>query len=134
MNIILFFTKYVIQILLTLPEFYYTCRTYSHTLQTYSLYFIHHALDIFLFWSFLFLETKLEYIIHFILSIIVGLHWFWYDNRCIATVVMNRYCNYDENRWLDSTKNMLGLRKYNEYFHFIWVGLLMAYDLYKILG
>jgi hypothetical protein len=45
---------------------------------------------------------------------------------------MNRECGYPDDQWLDSIKNMLGLRAINEYFHFIWMFLLAGKDLYKV--
>ena len=64
---------------------------------------------------------------------IVALHWITNDNNCIATEYMNRLCGYKEDQWLDSLKNMFDLRKYSEYFLFIWLGLLAVHDVYHIL-
>ena len=121
----LFGIIYGLQLLATLPGFIKTCKD-----APYALYFLHHALDVFLFWGPLFLSKPSEFIGHFLFAIIVGIHWFTYGNRCILTVWMNRACGYAEDRWLDSLKNMTGLRAVNEYFHFIWVGALMVYDLW----
>ena len=100
--------------------------------KSYGLYFLHHAFDVFLFWAPLFLTTKFEYGVHFLSAVAVGIHWFMNGNRCVSTVVMNKWCNYPEDRWLDSLKNMLGLRSVNEYFHFIWIGALMFYDVWHV--
>ncbi len=125
-----FFLIFVIQIILTLPRFYNTCK--SKTAYAWSHYFFHHLFDVFLFWSFLFLTTKLEFGLHLLILIGVVIHWFTYDNKCILTVLMNRECGYPEDQWLDSIKNMLGLRNVNEYFNFIWMFLLAFQDIYKI--
>jgi hypothetical protein len=125
-----FFLVVGIQITLTLPRFLETCE--SKTTYTWSLYVFHHLFDVFLFWSFLFLTTKFEFGLHFLMLIGVVIHWFTYDNKCIITVLMNRECGYPEDQWLDSLKNMLGLRNVNEYFHFIWMFLLAGQDIYKL--
>ncbi len=126
----IFLFVFMLQILLTLPRFLQTCE--SKTLYTWSLYIFHHLFDVFLFWSFLFLTTKFEFGIHLLILIGVVIHWFSYDNKCIITVLMNRECGYPEDHWLDSLKNMLGLREINEYFHFIWMALLALLDIYKL--
>jgi hypothetical protein len=46
---------------------------------------------------------------------------------------MNRECKYPEEQWLDSLKNMIHLRDFSEYFHFIWIGGLLIYDIYQLL-
>lgn len=45
---------------------------------------------------------------------------------------MNRECGYPEEQWLDSLKNMLGLRSFNENFHFIWMFALTIQDVLRI--
>jgi hypothetical protein len=129
MRILIFLFVFVFQIFLTIKDFMNTCMRPS-----YVLYLSHHAFDVFLFWAPLFLVTKLEYTLHFMFALGVGIHWFINDNKCIATVEMNRQCGYDEGQWLNSLKNMFGIRKYFEYFHFAWIGILMAYDIKMILS
>lgn len=120
----------LLQYALTLPHFVKTCE--RKTLYTWFLYIFHHIFDVFLFWSFLFLTSKLEFGLHLLTLLGVVIHWFTYDNKCIITVLMNRECGYDENQWLDSLKNMLGLRNVHEYFHFIWMFALAIQDIYKL--
>ena len=126
----IFLGIFILQIAFTLPRFYNTCK--SKSAYAWSLYFFHHLFDVFLFWSFLFLTTKLEFGLHLLIVIGVVIHWFTYDNKCIITVLMNRECEYPEDEWLDSLKNMLGLRNVNEYFHFIWMFLVALQDIYKL--
>ncbi len=121
----------MLQIFLTFPNFYNTCENKS--LYAYFLYFTHHAFDVFLFWSIFFLRTKIEYLIHILFVFIIFVHWISYDNKCIVTVWMNRECGYPEEQWLDSLKNMFHLKEVNEYFHFIWLGLILVYELKKII-
>jgi hypothetical protein len=126
----IFFAIVLLQIALTLRHFLMTCK--SKTAYTWSLYFFHHLFDVFLFWSFLFLTTRLEFGLHLVILIGVVIHWFTYDNKCILTVLMNRECGYPENQWLDSLKNMFGLRSIHEYFHFTWMFILAGQDIYKL--
>lgn len=129
MRVLIFIALWAFQIFLTVREFLNTCMYPS-----YLLYLFHHAFDIFLFWAPLFLVSKFEYGLHFLFALGVGIHWFTNGNKCIATVEMNKQCGYEEERWLDSLKNMFGLRSYFEYFHFAWIGILMAYDLKVVFG
>ena len=121
---------FFLQIAVTYKYFVKTCK--SKTFYTWFLYFTHHMLDVFLFWSFLFLTTKTDFLIHCFILIIVVLHWSTYDNKCILTVLMNRNCGYPDEKWLDSLKNMLGLRNIYEYFNFIWMFILFWQDVYMI--
>jgi hypothetical protein len=54
------------------------------------------------------------------------------NNECIATVYMNERCGYPKNEWLPSLKNSFGLRQITEYFQFIWIGILLFYDIYQL--
>ena len=127
MNILAFAFVFCLQLYLTFDYFWKSCIN-----PPYILYFVHQAFDVFLFWAPVFLVTKLEHALHFWFALGVGIHWFTYGNKCIATVEMNKQCAYEEHRWLHSLKNMFGLREYSENFHFIWIGLLMVYDLYVL--
>jgi hypothetical protein len=129
MNWYIFFLVLFIQIALTFRTFISTCSKLS--LLNFVIYFLHHAYDVYLFWAPLFLQKATEYLIHGIAAIATGVHWFTYDNKCIATVILNKRCGYKEDEWLPSLKNMLGLRNISEYFQFIWMGLLVAYDYTK---
>ena len=130
MNYLLYGLVYAAQLALTFPNFYRQCTRLS--VPSLLLYFAHHLVDVFLFWSFLFLTNRAEFIAHFVLVLIVATHWFMNQNRCVATVTMNRMCGFPEGDWLDSLKNRLGLRHISEYFHFIWIGALMVQDIYKL--
>ncbi len=131
MRWVVFAAVLLLQLALTIQRFINTCE--SKTLYTWFLYFSHHILDVFLFWSFLFLTTKLEFTLHLLILIGVVIHWYTYNNKCIITVLMNRECGYPEEQWLDSLKNMLGLRSFNENFHFIWMFALAAQDITRII-
>ena len=124
----IFILVILLQLVVTYPKFRETCL--SCGIDVNLIYFIHHILDVFLFWSFLFVTTKLEYKIHFWTAILVMLHWATYDNKCIITVEMNKLCGYPEDQWLDSLKNRIPLRGISEWFHFIWIILLCGQDIY----
>jgi hypothetical protein len=121
-----------IQILATIGTLRKTCENLNA--EVWGLYFIHNIFDVFLFWPFLFLTLPIEFILHILIALGTAIHWISNNNRCFATVYMNRLCGYPEDMWLDSLKNMLGLRAISEYFSFIWVGLLVAYGLYRIIA
>jgi hypothetical protein len=126
----IFLLIFLLQILITIQHFIKNCK--SKNLYTWFLYISHHALDVFLFWSFLFLTSKFEFALHLIILIGVVVHWLSYNNRCIITVLMNRECGYPDDKWLDSLKNNLGLRNISEYFHFVWMFLLAIQDIVMI--
>lgn len=120
------------QVLITAPSFSATCRR-SEELGTKALYLAHHAFDVYLFWAFLFLTRRVELVAHIAIAVLVGLHWFMYDNKCIATVELNRSCGYHEEEWLDSLKNRLGLRMtVGENFHFMWIGGIIAWEIWRL--
>jgi hypothetical protein len=130
----IFAAVFAAQLLVTSPTFLSTCRR-AGDVDVQLLYLGHHALDVFLFWSFLFLTRRVEWIAHIALVVIVALHWFSYGNKCIATVMLNRACAYPEEDWLDSLKNRLGLRMtVGEHFHFVWLGAVVAWEMWKLFA
>lgn len=131
MNITVFLVFYIAQIFLSFPTFWRTCERLNF--ERFAVYFAHHVLDVFLFWSPFFLITRREHIAHLIALIAVSVHWVTNNNNCIATEYMNRLCGYKNDQWLDSLKNIFDFRKYTEYFLFIWLGLLGLADIYYIL-
>jgi hypothetical protein len=125
---------FALQIATTFPRFSATCAPTARDRPTTALYFLHHLLDVFLFWSPAFLTSRAEFIAHAAATLAVGAHWIANKNRCIATEVMNRRCGYADEEWLDSLKNRLGLRAtVGEYFQFAWLGALLAYDAWRIM-
>jgi uncharacterized membrane protein SirB2 len=127
MRFMVFLFILCLQILVTVPRFQDSCESHA-SVKTMFLYITHHVLDVFLFWSFLFLTTKLEFAIHLCILIVVVAHWATHKNTCILTVWMNHFCGYPEEKWLDSLKNRLGLHHLTEYFHFVWMFLLAFQD------
>lgn len=128
MNWVYFILVYFAQIVATLPEFRATCQQP----QPWPLYVSHHALDVFLFWGPVFVRSPEDFAVHAVMILIVATHWFYNNNRCIMTEWMNERCGYAERRWLDSLKNRLGLRAWSEWFHFIWLGVLLGYDVWML--
>jgi hypothetical protein len=131
MRVPIFLAVFLLQIAATIGHFVSTCSCLS--LPSWTVYLFHHAFDVFVFWSPLFLTKPLDFMIHLAICVITGLHWLTNNNLCFLTVYLNRRCGYPDEEWLDSLKNMLGLRRASEYFHFIWIGLLMAYDIAMLM-
>jgi hypothetical protein len=131
MILLSFLAVYAIQIALTYPTFSSACNQLD--IKRLAIYAAHHAFDVFLFWSPFFLTTPLEFKVHIAAAILTGIHWFSYNNRCILTVEMNRLCGFPQDNWLDSLKNRLGLKEtLGSNFHFLWIGALIAYDIYML--
>jgi hypothetical protein len=128
MNILIAAVLYAAQIALTLPGY---CAKSSPVGLT--VYLVHHAIDIFLFWGFLFLRTAAEFAAHIGLVVGVVAHWFINGNQCALTEYMNSLCGKPVTEWFPSLKNMLGLRAISEYFQFAWLGLHVAWDFSRIL-
>ena len=102
MNWHIFLLLLFIQIALTFKTFTSTCSNLGFL--TLVIYLAHHAYDIYLFWAPLFLQKTKEYLIHAFAAIATGAHWFAYDNKCIATVILNKRCGYNINDWLPSLR------------------------------
>lgn len=132
MNWSIFVLIFIFQIALTIRNLYNTCAKRGFYL--WFIYTLHHLFDIFLFWSWLFLTTKLEYKIHLLVIISVIINWIMYENNCIITIMMNRECGYPKYQWFDSIKNMMGLESIYKYFHFVWMIILACQDIYMILS
>jgi hypothetical protein len=132
MRLLFFAAIYALQIALTFPNFQATCKG-PHPPSGYVLYFAHHILDVFMFWSPLFIQTRMEAMIHLALLLLVLIHWFVNKNQCVLSQKMNIYCGLPTGTWLDSIKNRLGLREYlGDYYLFGWGVLLGAYDVYLL--
>jgi hypothetical protein len=120
-----FLLVYGLQLAVTYRRHVTTCQDTSASGRL--LYGTHHALDVYLFWAPLFLETATEWRFYIGIATVMLAHWLTYQNRCIATVVMNRRCGFPESQWLDSLKNRLGMERVFEPFHFIWIGAILLY-------
>lgn len=116
-----------LQIALTYPRFSLTCLDDSGLGIT--VYVLHHFLDVFVFWSFLFLTTRREHLIHLLVILGVALHWATNNYECIATTYMNELCGYRRNQWLDSIVNRIRPFYYT---HIVWLLALATQDFVKI--
>jgi hypothetical protein len=110
-----------LQFAITYPTFSQTCQGPGGV-----VYILHHFFDVFVFWSFLFLTTKMEHIVHLYVILGVVLHWITNNYECIATTYMNELCGYPRDQWLDSMVNRIRPFYYT---HIVWLGLLVAYDI-----
>ena len=89
------------------------------------VYILHHFLDVYVFWAFLFLTTSSEHIIHLLVILGVGIHWATNNYECIATTYMNTVCGYPRDTWLDSLVNRIRPFYYT---HAVWLLALASYD------
>jgi hypothetical protein len=110
-----------LQLAITYPHFSQTCQGPGS-----AVYIIHHFFDVFVFWSFLFLTTRTEHIVHLCTILGVVIHWLTNNYECIATTYMNELCGFPREQWLDSMVNRIRPFYYT---HIVWLALLVAYDL-----
>ena len=116
-----YFGLVALQLAITYPTFSQTCMGAGGL-----VYIFHHFLDVFVFWSFLFLTTKWEHLIHLVVIMGVVFHWLTNNYECIATTYMNEVCGYPRDKWLDSMVNRIRPFYYT---HIVWLGALAVYDL-----
>lgn len=119
-----YFGLVALQLGITYPTFSETCAGRGE-----GVYVVHHLLDVFVFWSFLFLTTRLEHLIHLGTILVVILHWLTNNYECIATTYMNELCGYPRDQWLDSMVNRIRPFYYT---HLVWLGLLILYDITRL--
>ena len=127
-----FFGLYFLQLAVSFPSFSASCHG-AHDPAAVAIWLLHHWTDVFLFWGFLFATSRGEYMLHLLFLVIALAHWSTYKNRCIATVVLNRYCGWPEDQWLDSLLNRSGLRSRSDYWQFLWLGLLACNDVVHLV-
>jgi hypothetical protein len=128
MNLFLYLVLVLAQLVITGPRFRSTC---NDTTGIGSLvYVLHHGLDVFVFWGFLFLTTRTEYAIHAMVLILVAIHWFTNNYECIFTTYMNEICGYPRSQWLDSIVNRI---RPTYYTHTVWIVLVGIWDVFQIL-
>ncbi len=113
---------YGLQIAITYKRHASTCQDSSTG--GFTLYAIHHLLDVYLFWAPLFLETAAEWRVYLVVAPLVLIHWATNKNLCVATVVMNRRCGFPEAQGLDSLKNRVGVPPSLQ---FAWIGAILLY-------
>lgn len=119
-----YITILAVQIAITYPRFSETCKGNG-----FVVYFLHHILDVYVFWSFLFLTTPLEHRIHLAVIVGVALHWLTNNYECIATTYMNELCGFDRSQWLDSLVNRIRPFYYT---HIVWLLALAMYDITRL--
>jgi hypothetical protein len=129
MRWLVFFFLLVTQLLLVIPHFIKSCA--AVTPLSSIVYLLHHPLDIFLFWSPLFLTSYTDHVVHAIVSISVIIHWIMYNSRCIVTVAINKICGWPQKDRLHSLKNMI-LGPYERY-NYLWLIATILYDFAVIL-
>ena len=111
-----------IQVIMTLPRLNATCQELDAL--RFFVYIIHHFLDVYVFWGFLFLQTPAEFFVHEIVILLVAVHWFTNNYECILTTYLNGLCGYPHKAWLDSIVSRLG----SGYIHTWWILAHAVYD------
>ncbi len=120
----LYATLVVFQLALTSSRFFTTCHDTTGFGSV--VYVIHHLLDVYVFWGFLFLTTSVEYAIHAVVLLGIAVHWLTNNYECILTTEMNRMCGYPRTQGLDS---MVDRIRPTYYTHIVWISLAFVYDL-----
>jgi hypothetical protein len=119
----------VVQLLLVMPHFIQSCASVTAT--STAIYLLHHPLDIFLFWSPLFLTSYTDHVVHALVAIGVIIHWITNNSRCIVTVAINELCGWPQKDRLHSLKNMVLGRRYERY-NYLWLIGVVLYDFWVI--
>ena len=70
---------------------------------------------------------------HMIFLIILVTHWITNNNECVFTVQTNKYCGYPEKKSFKDILSQIGIFKSFTNIHYIIVGCLLLYDIYKII-
>jgi hypothetical protein len=123
----IYFGIVALQLAITYPRFSQTCNSSIG----YPVYLLHHFLDVFVFWGFLFMTTKAEFRIHLVVITLIVIHWFTNNYECILTTEMNRMCGYPRKQWLDSIVDRI---RPTYYTHTVWVVLVGIYDIMIFQG
>lgn len=119
----LYFGLVILQLAVTSPRFATTCNDTSGFGS--GVYLIHHLLDVYVFWGFLFLTTPVEHAIHAWVLLGIAIHWLTNNYECILTTEMNRLCGYPRTQWLDSIVDRI---RPTYYTHMVWIVLAFVYD------
>lgn len=98
--------------------------------------YLHHFVNIFANFGWL---SNNRYVLYIYLAspLIVALHWFTNDNKCVLTQLHNRLCHQHEDKMFDDIFNIIALKKYNwwnRWGHYLYLGIAMSIALYKILS
>ena len=105
MRLHIFLLFLALQLLITWPQFAKTCPA---RVNIYILHFLHHVLDVFNWWGPLFFFTRpIEYFVHFVVIVFIGIHWLTNDNICEVSRIVNKACGYEPKKWLESLKSLL---------------------------
>ena len=70
--------------------------------------------------------------LHLLITIIVLIHWFIIDNKCIVTIITNKLCDYNVNDKFEDFLYLLNLSKYNKHFYYIIITMIIIIDIYMI--
>lgn len=117
-----------IYIVISLIEYFidiihYPCSSITGNL----LLLIHHFVSIYiLIGGFLFNNYY-----HLLFLIFIIIHWTTNNNKCKLTVITNKYCNYNENKYFNDFSNIINQSKY-QYLDWFIIFILIMYDICKV--
>lgn len=126
MNWTLYGAILLLQLVVTYPHFARTCASDTAVI----LYFLHHGLDVYVFWGPFVLSTPTEFAIHLLVIFGIAIHWITNNYECILTTTMNEQCGYPRKQWLDSLVDRL---RPTDWTHIVWILVAAIYDVLQIL-
>ena len=121
---------FIIQIFIASGKYIETCKNKSF--YNYSILFLHHLLDVLVFFGGFYTENKEESLFHLILISLIMIHWFTNNYRCELTVYLNNLCNENEDSWLYSIVYLLHKFTNIYYLHTFWIICVIFYNLIKL--
>lgn len=97
---------------------------------------LHHILNVFLMYGWLFDDKKIN-VIHILVVIGIIFYWKFNENKCNMTVEVNRECLWNEDEPFNDLLNMIGLKKlpmWNEIIHYLIIIIGGLISLYKFMN
>ena len=95
-------------------------------IQILILQYIHHFISIFMSWGWLF-NNKYVLLFYILFTISVILHWKTNGDKCFLTVIYNRLCGYDDQKFFNEFSGIIGLKKYKLWTNYITYILIILY-------
>jgi hypothetical protein len=131
MNYQLFILIFIIQFILASMDFFKNCQ--KKNLYNYLILFLHHLLDVYVFFGIFLTENKNEKLLHLLTIVLILIHWFSNNYECWLTTYLNDLCLEPRNKWLYSlafiTHKISGLY----YLHSYWIILVIIKNLYLLI-
>lgn len=122
---------FIIQFILASNEFLNNCK--KPNLYNYMILFIHHLLDIYVFFGIFALENDNERILHLITILLIMIHWFTNNYECWLTTYLNELCQESRDKWLYSLVYFGYKLSGIYYFHSYWLVLIILKNIELLL-